>query len=453
MKLNLYFPNSVIGIRPADSVSSVKPFDPETTGSAQFRIPAAVTLSDGTIVTAADARWNTCADGCGLDTVVSTSEDGGSTWHSTYANYLGDNGNSVNVYSTAFIDPCLLAKDDVIYLLVDLWPGGVALNSSKFRPIPSTGYDETGHLLLRGYTDLEFNYRLGDFDENGWAKIIHINGNEVPGYTVDRWFNLYWQGEDIHSNLFYYTAPYRVCPTSFLYLTKSDDKGKTWSAPVMLNPMVKNASEPFYGIGPGRGLVTASGRMMFPCYYYNRGEQGMSFIFSDDGEHWKRTPTLGFNESSEAQLTELSDGTIRAFFRNWKSRLCWADAHYNGENYDWDGITESEAVLSGRASNCQIAALRHSSSIDGCDVLFAACPANPGQRKDSGRYGGMIHTFLYDPASKETRLRKCTPVNGADDFYGYSCLTELCDGSVGLIYESESDMNFTWKVFPFFGLI
>ena len=70
MKLNPYFPNSVIGIRPADSVSSVKPFDPETTGSAQFRIPAAVTLSDGTIVTAADARWNTCADGCGLDTVV-----------------------------------------------------------------------------------------------------------------------------------------------------------------------------------------------------------------------------------------------------------------------------------------------------------------------------------------------------------------------------------------------
>ena len=447
MKLNPYIPNTVLGIRPDDSISYGRPFDPEATGSAQFRIPAVITLSDGTIAAAADARWNTAADGCGLDTIVSVSEDGGCSWRAAYANYLGDNGNSVNVYSSAFIDPCLLAKDDVIYLLVDLWPGGTALNSSKFRPVPSKGYDENGRLLIRGYTDREFHYRLSDFDENGWAKIVHINGTEVPGYTVDRWFHLFWNGKNTGSNLFYYTAPYRVCPTSFLYLTKSADKGRTWSAPIMLNPMVKKDSEPFYGIGPGRGLVTRCGRMMFPCYYYNRGEQGMSFIFSDDGEHWKRTPTLGFNESSEAQLTELSDGTVRAFFRNWKSRLCWADARSDGENYVWGEIVESEAVLSGRASNCQIAALRYSTSVEGCDVLLAACPANPGEKKDSGRCGGMIHTFLYHPGTKETRLHKRTPVNGADDFYGYSCLTELKDGSVGLLYESESDINFTWKVF------
>ncbi len=452
MKLNPRIPNNIIGIRPDDSVSARKPFDPLTTGSEQFRIPAVITLSDGTIAAAADARWNTCADGCGLDTIVSISEDGGSTWRSTYANYLGDNGNSVNVYSTAFIDPCLLAKDDVIYLLVDLWPGGVALNSSRFRPIPSTGYDTDGRLLLRSYTDKDFNYRLGEFDENSRAKIVHINGNEVPGYTVDRWFNLYWHGEDIRSNLFYYTAPYRVCPTSFLYLTKSADKGRTWSAPVMLNPMVKNSCEPFYGIGPGRGLVTVSGRMMFPCYSYDRGEQGMSFIFSDDGNTWHRTPTLGFNLSSEAQLVELSDGKIRAFFRNWMSRLCFADAHPDGANYVWGEFVKT-AELPGRASNCQIAALRHSAQIDGCDVLFAACPSNPDHRKDSGRCGGAVHTFLYNPATGETILHKITPVNGGEEFYGYSCLTELADGSVGLIYESESDMNFTWKVFPYSDLI
>lgn len=448
MMLNPYIPNNVIGIRPEDSVSERKPFDPETTGSAQFRIPALITLSDGTIVAAADARWNTSADGCGLDTIVSVSGDGGSTWRATYANYLGDNGNSVNIYSSAFIDPCLLAKDDVIYLLVDLWPGGVALNSTRFRPIPSTGYDETGRLLLRSYTDKDFNYRLGEFDENGLAKIVHINGSEVNGYTVDRWFNLYWHGNPIQSNLFYYTAPYRVCPTSFLYLTKSADKGKTWSAPIMLNPMVKKDCEPFYGIGPGRGLVTKSGRMMFPCYYYDRGEQGMSFIFSDDGDTWYRSPTLGFNLSSESQMVELSDGTIRVFFRNWMSRLCYADAHSDGDNYVWGEIVKT-AELYGRASNCQIAALRHSAQIDGCDVLFAACPSNPGQHKDSGRCGGTVHTFLYNPATGETTLHKVISVNGADAFYGYSCLTELADGSVALIYESESDFNFTWKVFPY----
>lgn len=449
MRLNPWIPNTIIGTRPDDGVSSAKPFDPDATGSAQFRIPAVVTLSDGTIVAAADARWNTCADGCGLDTIVSISEDGGSTWRFTYANYLGDNGNSVNVYSSAFIDPGLLAKDDVIYLLVDLWPGGVALNSAKYRPVPSTGYDENGRLLLRTYATDSYDYRLGDYDENGMAKIVRVDGQEVPDYTVDRWFNLYWRGESIHSNLFYFTAPFRVCPTSYLYLTKSEDKGKTWSAPIMLNPMVKNSSEPFYGIGPGRGLVTESGRMMFPCYYYNRGEQGMSFIFSDDGENWNRTPTLGFNQSSEAQLVELSDGTIRAFFRNWMSRLCYADARWNGENYVWGEIVKTDAELFGRASNCQIAALKHSSTIDGCDVLLAACPTNTGHHTDSGRCNGAIHVFLYNPATGETRLHKVTPVNGENDFYAYSCLTELADGSVGLLYESESDINFNWKVFPY----
>ena len=174
----------------------------------------------------------------------------------------------------------------------------------------------------------------------------------------------------------------------------------------------------------------------------------MSFIFSDDGEIWRRTPTLGINESSEAQLTELSDGTIRAFFRNWKSRICWADAKYDGENYVWSEIVVSGSELFGRASNCQIAALRLKDSYEECDVLLAACPANPDHRTDSGRYGGMLHTFLYDPKSGQTRLRKTTPINAGSDFYGYSCLTQLQDGRIALLYESESDFNFSWKIFP-----
>ena len=88
-------PTNERGVKPCGGFSDRMPFDPAS-GSAQFRIPAVVTMDDGTVVAAADARWNTHADGCGLDTMVSVSEDNGATWRYTFANYLGDNGNRMN---------------------------------------------------------------------------------------------------------------------------------------------------------------------------------------------------------------------------------------------------------------------------------------------------------------------------------------------------------------------
>ena len=57
-----------------------------TTTSNSYRIPAMVTLKDGTIVAAADTRWNTTYDGGGLDTLVARSTDGGVSWEYTMAN-------------------------------------------------------------------------------------------------------------------------------------------------------------------------------------------------------------------------------------------------------------------------------------------------------------------------------------------------------------------------------
>ncbi len=442
-------PTPECGVRPPDGIAD-RPFSP-VSGSNQFRIPALYTMEDGTVVASADARWNTNADGCGLDTMVSTSADNGRTWHYTFANYLGDNGNRMNRYSTAFIDPLLAVRDGIIYLLVDLHPGSTALNSSANRPRPGTGYDETGRLLLKTYDTDEYNYVLGSFDPDGFAKIFHKNGTPIENYTVDRRYNLLYKNRDIGQNLFYFTSPYRVFPTSHLYLTTSADKGKTWTPPLLLNPMVKNANEPFYGTAPGRGLVTESGRILFPCYYYIYGVQGTSFIYSDDGVHWKRTPTLS-DASSESQLAELSDGRIRAVFRNRFGRICYADATPNpsGDNYTWGDVVKTDILLPGRASDCQIAAMRYSKTVGGCDVLLVACPNNGGNRTDGGgRFHGILRTMMYDPRTGETKWTHAREINGHDDFYGYSCLTELSDGTVALLYESESDVNFTWKTFAF----
>ena len=60
-----------MGTKPVDGTTTNQPFSSGTGSSTNFRIPALVTLSDGTLVAACDARWDHSSDGFGLDTIVS----------------------------------------------------------------------------------------------------------------------------------------------------------------------------------------------------------------------------------------------------------------------------------------------------------------------------------------------------------------------------------------------
>ena len=66
-----------ISTKPADGTTTGQPFAAGTGGSKNFRIPGIVTLDNGTLIAACDARWNHSGDGAGLDTIVSVSTDNG----------------------------------------------------------------------------------------------------------------------------------------------------------------------------------------------------------------------------------------------------------------------------------------------------------------------------------------------------------------------------------------
>ena len=192
-----------MGTKPVDGTTKDEPFPYGTAGSNSFRIPALVTLSDGTMVAAADARWNTTYDGGGLDTIVSYSTDGGATWHYTFANYLGDHGNEYNgSQSTAFIDPALTVVGDTVYMLVDLYPYGVALNGSgNTHPSTATGFNDDGKLLLSANNHQSYDFYLdGD-------TIYSKDGTPVEGYTVDAYFNITEDSTSLESNLFFSHSP------------------------------------------------------------------------------------------------------------------------------------------------------------------------------------------------------------------------------------------------------
>ncbi len=177
----------LINKKPQDGTTQNNPFARGTAGSNSFRIPVLVTLKDGTLVAAADVRWNTTYDGGGLDTMVSTSNDNGKNWHYTFANYLGDNGDCYNgSASTCFIDPAIATDGTVLYMLCDLYPYGIALNGrGNTHPSTALGFNDDGKLLLRETNSTTYDYYLDG------TMIKHKDGTVVLDYTVDAFRGLY----------------------------------------------------------------------------------------------------------------------------------------------------------------------------------------------------------------------------------------------------------------------
>lgn len=433
---------SHMALRPKDGVTAGHPFPKGIGGSTSFRIPAMITLADGRIVVAADARWNTTYDGGGLDTIVSRSTDGGTSWNYTFANYLGDNGNSYNgTRSTTFIDPALATDGDKIYMLCDLYPYGVALNGNKdIAPKAVTGFNEDGKLRLkeRNTDESDDSYQFYLDGDTIYAK----DGNAVPGYMVDEYFNITGNGAD--SNLFFYDSPYQVMRTSYFYLTTSDDGGENWSAPQLLN--VKTDEELAYLTAPGRGLVTEDGTIVFAAYSYKGSEvtQRMDFIYSkDDGESWNRVETGTPDQwSSESAVVELEDGILRFFFRNGTSHLCYVDYGRDG----WEKPVQTGLLTN---SNCQISAVRYSRKEKGRQVLLVSCPTGPDGQGSSSSTGGLASKggrrlngkifvgLVNEDNTMEWMEDKHIQVNHNNAEFMYSCLTELEDGTIALLYEDH----------------
>jgi len=420
---------------------SNNPFPRMTGGSSCFRIPALVTLADGSLCAAADARWNTTYDGGGLDTMIARSKNNGKNWEWAFVNYLDDNGNAYNGKdSTCFIDPALAVDGTTVYLLADLFPYGVALNGNKdTAPEAVTGFTAEGKLRLDKNNQNTYAYYL---DGN---KIKSIAGDAVQdGYTVDAFFNITKTADGAISNLFFKDSDFKVQRTSYLYVRKSQDGGTTWGDP-MLIPL-KKASEKAYLVGPGRGIVTKKGRIVFPCYSHNgSNDEKMNFIYSDDGgTSWMRSadsePDAAAAWSSESAVVELRDGTLRFFFRNNTKHLCYRD-YKDG----WLSVIKTGNKTN---SNTQLSAITYSKQKDGKQVVLVSCPTGPNRQGsdssngETARLNGeiFIGTVNADNTMDWDAIQNIRVTENEAQFM-YSCLTELPDGRIAILYE---DSQHSW---------
>ncbi len=460
-----------MGTNPGTGQTIGQPFAKGTAGSNSFRIPGLVTLSDGSLLAVADARWNTTYDGGGLDTIVSRSTNNGATWKWSFANYLGDNGNRYSggpnnpsagySGSTCFIDPSIALKYDsngneTIYLLADIYPYGVALNGQQnLWPSNETGFDSKGRLLLSNNTygtetqGNNKNYVYNFYLDQETGKIKSLSNDAVQqGYTVDAHFNITGNGHN--TNLFFADSPFKVQRTSYLYLITSTDRGETWSKPTLI-PVKKN-TERAYLAAPSRGIVTSQGEIVYPCYSYagNNDSQRVSFIYSSDGVNWNRSVNApignGVNWHSESVAVELSDGRLRFFLRSNTSRLTYID-FTPGANGVSDGVWGRPVVEKSipTNSNCQISAIKYSKTSEGKEVLLVSCPTGPNEAGSnnsaaSARLNGKIFVGLVNNDTNRSMAwvnnAKIDVTSNGSPFM-YSAMTELPGGNIGILYENH----------------
>ena len=204
---------------------------------------------------------------------------------------------------------------------------------------------------------------------------------------------------------------------------RSTDDGATWSPPVDITEQVSDP-ETWSNLctGPGVGIQTAGGRLIGPWFYHPDEENHSGAIYSDDhGLTWQSGAYVP-GSGSECQVVELVDGSLMLNIRSEGFREVSVSPD-GGET--WSAKRQDRTLIE---PTCQASIQQYTTRRDGFDkdrLLFC----NPA---DGSRRVNITVRLSYDegktwPVSRLVREEPCA---------GYSCLTVLADGSIGLLYES-----------------
>ena len=438
-------------------------FDMGDYGSFNYRIPSIVTTADGVVIAGADQRHDHWSDWGNIDTVVRMSTDQGQTWSDlTTVIDLKSQPYDSGTQSAFLIDPVMIATESGrVWMMVDMFP-----ESTGFGSISQAG---------NGFAEAEDGNMYLELTDADGAKYT-LRGTEVydadgskTDYTVDEGSaeNAYHNKGDLYDNGEYVgniylsgqntgndSAPLQVLKTCYLWLTYSDDNGETWSNPVNISGMVKEDWMKFCGTGPGFGIEIQNGehagRLVFPIYYTNNGGfQSSACIYSDDGGvTWQRgmspndargegmgdSQNPNFSQQlTESQIIELNSGNLLQFMRNTGGSGLVAVSGSTDGGATWSAPVNTQAT----EVYCQLSVLHYGTTEDGKDRVILSNPGGSGRNNGTLRIGVVTETD--DSFSIEwTESKMFSPGN-----YAYSCLTDMGDDMIGLLYEKSNTIKFT----------
>ena len=438
---------------------------PNKDGIASYRIPALLKTDKGTLIAGADERRLHHSDWGDIGMVIRRSDDKGKTWGDRIViSNPRDNENARRAHagSPVNIDMALVQdpKTKRIFSIFDMFVEGEAV-----RDLPGKApqaYEQIGDKVYQvlykkgeaGRYTIRENGEVFD-PENRKTEYRVVVDPKKPAYSDKG--DLY-KGEELIGNVYFDYSDkniFRVSNTNYLWMSYSDDDGKTWSAPKDITYGIRKDWMHFLGTGPGTGIALHSGphkgRLVIPAYTTNNvsylsGSQSSRVIYSDDhGETWHAGEAVNDNrpvgnqtihsstmnnpgaQNTESTVVQLNNGDLKLFMRGLTGDLQVATSKDGGATWEKDVKRYSDV----KDVYVQMSAIH--TVQDGKEYIVLSNAGGPG------RYNGLVHVARVEANGDLTWL-KHNPIQSGK--FAYNSLQDLGNGEFGLLYEhADSKQN------------
>ncbi|HFI0875067.1 TPA: exo-alpha-sialidase [Streptococcus agalactiae] len=449
-----------------------------------YRIPSLLKTEKGTLLTGADERIEQACDWGNIGMVIRRSEDDGVTWgkRETIVNLRnnprvplvtsGDySGSPINMDMALVQDTS--SKTKRIFSIYDMFPEGRGVIS--IANTPEKEYTQIGG---QSYLNLYNNEKKSKvFTIRDKGIVYNFKGKKTDYHVITETTksdhsNLgdIYKGKQLLGNIYFTkhkTSPFRLAKSSYVWMSYSDDDGRTWSSPRDITASLRRRGMKFLGIGPGKGIVLKwgphAGRIIIPAYSTNwkshlRGSQSSRLIYSDDhGKTWHTGKAVNDNrvlsngekihsltmdnkkeQNTESVPVQLKNGDIKLFMRNLTGNLEVATSKDGGET--WQNHVKRYKEV--HDAYVQLSAIRFEH--DKKEYILLVNANGPGKKRQDG-YARLAQV------NRNGSFKWLYHHHIQDGSFAYNSVQQLNNDQFGVLYEHrekhQNSFTLNYKVF------
>lgn len=449
-----------------------------------YRIPSLLKTEKGTLLAGADERIEQACDWGNIGMVIRRSEDDGVTWgkRETIVNLRnnprvplvtsGDySGSPINMDMALVQDTS--SKTKRIFSIYDMFPEGRGVIS--IANTPEKEYTQIGG---QSYLNLYNNEKKSKvFTIRDKGIVYNFKGKKTDYHVITETTksdhsNLgdIYKGKQLLGNIYFTkhkTSPFRLAKSSYVWMSYSDDDGRTWSSPRDITASLRRRGMKFLGIGPGKGIVLKwgphAGRIIIPAYSTNwkshlRGSQSSRLIYSDDhGKTWHTGKAVNDNrvlsngekihsltmdnkkeQNTESVPVQLKNGDIKLFMRNLTGNLEVATSKDGGET--WQNHVKRYKEV--HDAYVQLSAIRFDH--DKKEYILLVNANGPGKKRQDG-YARLAQV------NRNGSFKWLYHHHIQDGSFAYNSVQQLNNDQFGVLYEHrekhQNSFTLNYKVF------